>query len=91
MTTTTQNTIRAVPLQPADLPVIEQVLAAIRPRIQADGGDIELHSASGDTVVVRMQGKCMGCIQSGETLGAIRRQLMHALGKAVRVIPALEH
>jgi glutathione S-transferase len=29
-----------------------------------------------------------GLLQSGETLGAIRRALMHTLGKAVRVIPA---
>jgi Fe-S cluster biogenesis protein NfuA len=39
-------------------------------------------------VTLRLGGKCGGCIQQGETLGGIRRMLMHTLGKAVRVIPA---
>lgn len=81
--------IQDLPLLPEDQPAIEQVLALFRPRIQADGGDIELVSASDNTVMVRLHGKCMGCVASGETLGAIRRLLMHTLGKPVRVIPAV--
>lgn len=83
-------TIRDEPLQPADQPLIEQVLAACRPRIQAEGGDVELVSAAGNTVTLRLRGQCAGCIQSSETLGGIRRALMHALGKALRVVPALD-
>lgn len=80
--------ISSEPIAPTDLPLIEQVLAELRPMIHADGGELQLVEARGDTVVVRLGGKCMGCIQSGETLGGIRRRLMHTLGKAVRVIPA---
>lgn len=80
--------ISSDPIVAADLPVIEQVLESLRPAIHADGGELQLVRAEGDRVLLRLGGKCMGCIQSGETLGAIRRQLMLALRKAVRVLPA---
>ncbi len=83
-----EQTIAAVPLSAEDRPRIEAVLAEIRPLIEADGGALELVSAAGNTVVVRLGGQCMGCIQTGETLGWIRRLLMQALGKALRVLPA---
>jgi Fe-S cluster biogenesis protein NfuA len=82
-----EQEIRAIPLAAEDRPTIEKVLSTVRPIIVADGGVLELVEAEGDTVVLRLGGKCMGCIQQGETLGGIRRLLMHALGKAVRVIP----
>jgi Fe-S cluster biogenesis protein NfuA len=82
-----QQEIRAIPLAPEDRPLIEQVLASVRPFVVADGGVLELVEAEGDTVVLRLGGKCMGCIQQGETLGGIRRLLMHTLGKALRVLP----
>jgi NifU-like protein len=82
--------IQDTPLLIEDRPIIEQVLANLRPRLQADGGDVELVSAEGNTVVVRLQGACRGCVISGVTLGGIRRLLMHTLGKALRVIPALD-
>lgn len=85
---TAEIEISSAPLSVEDLPIIEQVLDALRPAIQADGGELQLVRAEGDTVLLRLGGKCMGCIQSGETLGAIRRQLMLALRKAVRVLPA---
>jgi len=80
--------ISSDPIGPGDLPIIERVLDSVRPAILADGGDLQLVEACGNTVVLRLGGRCMGCIQSSETLGSIRRQLMHALGKALRVIPA---
>jgi NifU-like protein len=79
--------ISAAPLTPEDRPVIEDILARVRPRITADGGELELIDARDHTVTLRLGGKCGACIQQGETLGGIRRLLMHALGKAVRVIP----
>lgn len=83
-----QMEISSEPIRPEDLPIIERVLDGVRPMIHADGGDLQLVEASGDTVTLRLGGKCGGCIQQGETLGGIRRMLMHTLGKAVRVIPA---
>lgn len=83
-----EHAVSSTPIGPEDWPEIERVLASVRPTIQADGGELHLVEASGDTVILKLGGKCGGCIQQGETLGGIRRLLMHALGKAVRVIPA---
>lgn len=82
--------ISSAPIVAEDRPTIERILDATRPMIQADGGELQLVEIRDHAVVVRLGGKCSGCQQVGETLGSIRRMLMHALGKAVRVIPARE-
>lgn len=51
----------------------EKVLATIeviRPALQADGGDIELHSVDEATgvVEVKLTGACVGCPSSNQTL-----------------------
>ncbi|MDR3200632.1 MAG: NifU family protein [Spirochaetales bacterium] len=41
---------------------VTEVLDAVRPSLQADGGDVELVSVEEDGVVkVRLQGACHGC------------------------------
>lgn len=42
---------------------VEETLEAIRPAIQADGGDINLISVDADTgvVVVELTGACVSC------------------------------
>lgn len=48
---------------------VAKVLAAIRPMIQQDGGDIELLEVSSEGVVrIRMLGACIGCPSSLMTL-----------------------
>jgi Fe-S cluster biogenesis protein NfuA len=47
---------------------VQKALAEIRPRIQADGGDIELISVENGSVKVRLQGACVGCPLSALTL-----------------------
>ena len=48
---------------------VEEILAKIRPALQADGGDIELVEITDDgTVKVRLQGSCAGCPMSQMTL-----------------------
>jgi Fe-S cluster biogenesis protein NfuA len=48
---------------------IKEVIETIRPRLQADGGDIELVSVEDDmTVNVRLQGACRGCPGARMTL-----------------------
>ncbi|MFI4910657.1 MAG: NifU family protein [Sedimentisphaeraceae bacterium JB056] len=48
---------------------IKDVIEVIRPRLQADGGDIELVSVEEDmTVKVRLQGACRGCPGARMTL-----------------------
>ena len=48
---------------------VEEALDAIRPNLQADGGDIELIDVGEDGVVkVRLQGACSGCPMAKVTL-----------------------
>ena len=47
---------------------VEKALEEIRPRIQADGGDVELVSVKTDTVKVRLVGHCAGCPMATMTL-----------------------
>lgn len=49
--------------------LIEEVLEKeIRPRLQMDGGDIELADIDGLTVVVSLRGRCTGCPASQATV-----------------------
>ena len=47
---------------------VEKVLDEIKPRIQADGGDIELVEVEKDKVRVRLKGACAGCPMAALTL-----------------------
>ncbi len=48
---------------------VETVLGAIRPMLQADGGDVELVDVLEDgTVTVKLKGACGGCPMSRITL-----------------------
>jgi len=47
---------------------VKKLLEEIRPRLQADGGDVELVSVEGGTVRVRLQGACAGCPMAQVTL-----------------------
>ncbi|MDR3437073.1 Fe-S cluster assembly protein NifU [Telmatospirillum sp.] len=74
-----------------NLQKIQMITAAIedlRPTLQRDGGDIELIDIDGDTVMVNLQGSCVGCQMSSITLSGVQERLMTVLGKPVRVIPA---
>ena len=68
--------------------IASEVIAAMRPMVQADGGDMEVVEIRGDRVFVRQTGACVGCGMAGHTLGAVRRRLMQALDAPVRVVPA---
>ena len=48
---------------------VESSLGVIRPRLQADGGDVELVDVSGEGIVsVRLLGACGGCPHATMTL-----------------------
>jgi Fe-S cluster biogenesis protein NfuA len=66
---------------------ITDTLAAARPAIQADGGDIEFVTFDNDRVRVRLSGRCLGCALAMQTLGGIRRQLLPLLDRPVLVVP----
>ena len=69
------------------VPTIRAVIDRARPRIQADGGDVQLVAVDGDFVRVRLSGHCTHCALAGQTLGGLRRELMAELGTPVRVVP----
>ena len=47
---------------------VQNALEEIRPKIQADGGDIELVGIENGIVKVRLKGACAGCPMSALTL-----------------------
>ncbi len=47
---------------------VKEALEEIKPKIQADGGDIELVGIEKGIVKVRLKGACVGCPMSALTL-----------------------
>lgn len=66
---------------------IEMVLAAIRPTLQRDHGDVELMDVDGKNIYVKLIGACTGCQLASATLGGIQQKLIEELGEFVKVIP----
>jgi Fe-S cluster biogenesis protein NfuA len=59
---------------------VQGVLDRVRPFLQADGGDIELVTVSGNSADVRLTGMCAGCPSAHMTLhvgveAAIREEI----------------
>jgi Fe-S cluster biogenesis protein NfuA len=69
---------------------VQQVLDAVRPNLQADGGDVELVNVSEDgTVEVRLTGACAGCPMSQMTLRmGIERLLKQQVPEVTAVVEA---
>lgn len=68
---------------------VQEVLDTIRPRLQADGGDIELIDVKDNgEVVVALQGACKGCPMSQFTLATqVECVLKEALPEVTAVVP----
>ena len=70
---------------------IQQVLdQQIRPRLQGDGGDVELVEVTDDGVVkVRLTGACAGCMFSAMTQAVVvEKTLKDNIPEVTRVEPA---
>lgn len=69
---------------------VAEVIQAIRPSLQADGGDIELVEVTDDGVVkVQLQGACKGCPMSQITLSqGVERVLKDRVEGVTSVVPA---
>lgn len=69
---------------------VKEVLNAIRPSLQADGGDVELVSVAADgTVTVELQGACKGCPMSQMTLAnGVERILKERVPGVTKVVPS---
>ncbi len=67
---------------------VEEVINAIRPYIQGDGGDIALIDVSDDGVVkVQLRGACTGCPHAAMTLKAgVERTLRENIPEVREVI-----
>ncbi len=67
---------------------IEAAIAAVRPNLQRDQGDVELIDVEGRNVYVKMTGACAGCQMASITLDGIQQRIVEDLGEFVRVLPA---
>ena len=67
---------------------VRTTIEAIRPAVQADGGDIELVDVTADgTVQIRFHGACHGCPSSSMTLHqGIERNLREKIPEVTRVV-----
>ncbi|HEY5716376.1 MAG TPA: Fe-S cluster assembly protein NifU [Psychromonas sp.] len=63
-----------------------EILANLRPYLQADGGDVSLVKASEHLIVVSLSGACTGCMMTDMTLGWLQQQFAEALGWAIPVV-----
>ena len=69
---------------------IEKALEKIRAALQQDGGDIELVSAEGGAVKVRLKGACSGCPMSQMTLANfVERELKKAVPE-IKTVEAVQ-
>jgi Fe-S cluster biogenesis protein NfuA len=68
-------------------PVVEKSLEKVRPMLALDGGDLRLLDVKNGKVFVQLQGACIGCPASGQTLKyGIERQLRIDIHPEIEVI-----
>jgi Fe-S cluster biogenesis protein NfuA len=73
--------------RPSDTQLADRVQAAledVRPRLQADGGDVELVEVRDARAVLAFQGSCVGCSMASMTLTRLLEQHLR------KVVPELE-
>jgi Fe-S cluster biogenesis protein NfuA len=65
---------------------VEEIINELRPRLQADGGDVELVDVVDGIVSVKLKGACAGCPMSQMTLkNGIERILKERIPEVVSV------
>ncbi len=65
---------------------VEKAIQAIRPMLQADGGDVQFVGLEGSVVKVRLTGACAGCPFAQLTLQTgIERRLKQQVPQVERV------
>ncbi len=65
---------------------VNEILNEIRPRLQADNGDVSLVGIAGNKIAVLLSGNCSGCMMSEMTLSWLRQQFQERLGTDVNVV-----
>ena len=67
---------------------VEKAIQKLRPRLQADGGDIELLDVLNGIAKVRLKGACAGCPMSTMTLKVgVEQYLRKKIPEIVEVQP----
>jgi Fe-S cluster biogenesis protein NfuA len=70
---------------------VREVIAAVRPMLQRDGGDVELVGTDADnTVRVRLQGACRGCPSARMTLKVGIERLLKQKVPATKEVIAVD-
>ena len=76
-------------------PAVEKSLEKVKPMLALDGGGMELLAIKNGKVIVQLQGACVGCAASGQTLKyGIERQLridIHPEIEVINIAPGMEH
>jgi len=57
----------------------------IRPRLQADGGDIELIDIDSNKVIIALRGMCTGCAMSDVTINGVQDKLRELVSEEIVV------
>jgi NifU-like protein len=57
----------------------------IRPRLQADGGDLELIDIDGNKVIIALRAMCVGCPMGGITIKSIEDRLKELVSENIAV------
>ena len=74
---------------------VRRVIDKIRPSLALDGGDISFLTVKNGTVYVQLQGACVGCSSSGNTLKyGVERQLrmdIHPELTVINIPHGMEH
>lgn len=69
------------------LPAVEKSLEKVKPMLALDGGGMTLLAIKSGRVFVQLQGACVGCASSGQTLKyGIERQLRIDIHPEIEVI-----
>ncbi len=72
-------------------PVVEQSLEKVKPMLALDGGGMKLLAVKNGKVFVQLQGACVGCSASNQTLKyGIERQLRMDIHPEIEVINLAE-
>ena len=65
---------------------VEKILEELRPRLQADGGDLEFLGVDQGVVKVKLKGACAGCPMSTMTIKmGVEQYLKKKIPEIVRV------
>ena len=66
--------------------LIQDVLEReIRPKLQADGGDLELHDVEGNKVIIALRAMCVSCPMGGVTVQSIEQKLKELVSEDIVV------